>query len=146
MYLLKIKLRYVFITLFIIFMGWLLYAQEPIQAHIHSERYYQNIIAQKLNGTTEVILSDKTRIDIETTKDVIEVDFAQKWYEAVGQCAHYAFKTGKKPVIWLIKEQKYDDIHIQRCQALCNNGVGLKQNGHWIKIRLYVYDTTQPNQ
>jgi hypothetical protein len=109
----------------------------------HTEKYYQNIIAKQIGGQTEVILPDQTRIDIVTPTEAIEVDFAHKWYEAIGQSSWYSLKTGKQPVIWLIKENASDDIAIQRCQELCNNGVGILQKDKWVKIKVNIFDGTK---
>jgi hypothetical protein len=108
-------------------------------AHIHSEKYYQDKIAQEIHGQTEVVLEDNTRIDIATDTEVIEVEFAHKWYEAIGQSAHYAIMTGKKPVIYLIKESDFDNICIERCKKDIRQGIGVIQNGQWTKIRVIVY-------
>ena len=136
----------VFLILFIFFLP--LFAQQQTVTHQHPEKYYQNIIAKDIGGQTEVILPDKTRIDIVTPTKVIEVDFANKWYEAVGQTIHYAIQTGKKPTIWLIKETDADDKHIERCYAACEK-IRLLQTciacEHEIirKIEVYVYDVTK---
>ena len=39
---------------------------------------------------------DGTRCDILTDTHAIEVDFADKWAEAIGQSLKYATQTGKK--------------------------------------------------
>lgn len=85
------------------------------------ESYYQEQIQKITGGKREVILNDGTRVDILTQKDAIEVEFAHKWYEAVGQSLWYAHKTHKNPVIWLIVESSDDMKYVNRCKELCNN-------------------------
>ena len=43
----------------------------------------------------EVVMKDCTRCDILTATHAIEVDFARKWAEAIGQSLNYAMHTGK---------------------------------------------------
>lgn len=74
-------------------------------AHLHKESEYRDAWCI---GQTEVKLEDGTRADCITTNYAVEVDFAQKWAEGVGQALHYARITGKKPAILLIMEKETD--------------------------------------
>lgn len=74
-------------------------------AHLHKEAEYRDAWCM---GQTEVTLSDGTRADCVTTNYAIEVDFARKWAEGVGQTLHYAWLTGKKPALLLIVEKETD--------------------------------------
>ena len=60
-----------------------------------SERYYQEKLAREIGGRVEVVMKDGTRCDILTSSYAIEVDFAKKWAEAIGQSLNYAMHTGK---------------------------------------------------
>lgn len=75
------------------------------------EVYYQNLFAKDINGQTEVVLNDKASVDIVTDTYAIEVDFAPKWAESIGQCLYYGIMMNKKPGILLVvdgnKEQRY---------------------------------------
>ena len=62
---------------------------------------------------SEYKLKDNTRVDCLTDEYAVEVDFAKKWAEAVGQSLHYAEMTGKKPAIVLIAG-KSDSRHLDR--------------------------------
>jgi len=78
----------------------------------HSEKYYQEKYCPAGPDKTDVVLSDRTRVDCLTDEYAIEFDFANKWAESIGQSMHYALMTGKKPGIYLImenpvKDQKY---------------------------------------
>ena len=78
--------------------------------HLHKEKFYQNIFCKKINGVTEYVLDDKSRVDCLTTTYAIEVDFANKWAESIGQSLFYAIKTEKKPAVLLIMERGQKDI------------------------------------
>lgn len=54
----------------------------------------------------------------------VEVDFADKWAEAIGQSMHYARLTGKEPAVLLILEKKGDERYLQR----------LEQTAYWIRV------------
>ena len=75
-----------------------------------NEKYYQTRMCDTLEGEVEHILFDKTRVDCLTSEHAIEVDFAKKWAEGIGQALYYAEVTGKKPAVGLIVgegDQKY---------------------------------------
>ena len=78
------------------------------------EKVYQAEICTRLNGKTEVVNPDKTRIDCLTDEVAIEVDFAPKYAECFGQAALYASHTGKKPVCYLIINPKTGYRYIKR--------------------------------
>jgi len=65
-------------------------------------------------GQTEVKLEDGTRGDCITTNYAVEVEFAQKWAEGIGQSLHYARLTGKKPAILMIIEKETDWRYYKR--------------------------------
>jgi len=66
------------------------------------EKYYQGIFCRDFKGVIEYRHADGTRADCLTSTHVIEVDFAKKWYEAIGQSLFYAVATGKHAGIALI--------------------------------------------
>jgi len=71
----------------------------------------------------EVILSDGTRVDLVSEDHAIEVDWSQKWAEAVGQSLHYGYRMGKTPGIILIKKKETDEhlheAYLNRCKLSC---------------------------
>lgn len=69
---------------------------------LNSESYYQDIAAKKYNGQAEVTMPDGTRCDLVTEKHAIEVDFADKWAQAIGQSLNYAFQSNRRAGILLI--------------------------------------------
>ncbi len=77
--------------------------------HLHKEKVYQEHFCKAYGGITEYRLKDKTRVDCLLQDYAIEVDFAQKWAESIGQSLYYAVKTSRKPAILLIMEDKEKD-------------------------------------
>lgn len=83
----------------------ILFATTAHAAHLHKEAEYRDAWCM---GQTEVKLSDGSRADCVTTHYAIEIDFAQKWAEGVGQALHYARLTEKQPALLLIIEKESD--------------------------------------
>jgi len=81
-----------------------------------NEKWYQQRWCDQKEGKVEVRLKDKTRCDCLTSDYAIEVDFAHKWAEAVGQSLHYAKMTGEKAGILLIVEDENDKEHFSRLE------------------------------
>ena len=89
-------------------------------------------LAPGLDGRTEVRLFDDARVDILNSEYAIEVEWAKKWPEAIGQCQYYSIVTGKKPaVLLLIKDKKSELRYIHRCLVVCTK----------LDIKLLMYDT-----
>ena len=87
--------------------------------HLHREKVYQMYWAEKNNAVaTEYILPDKARVDIVTKEYAIEVDFAYKWAESVGQSLYYAEMMKLKPGIVLIVEDIKDFKLVFRLRVL----------------------------
>ncbi len=61
-----------------------------------------------------MVLSDRTRVDCLTATHAVEVEFAPKWAEAVGQSLHYASLTGKRAGIVLVLRSSRDSRHLTR--------------------------------
>lgn len=82
------------------------------------EKYYQNKFAEVIKGETEVVLEDRTRVDIVTKTHVIEVDFAEKWAESIGQSLHYEGMLGKQAGILLVIEGRKDERFLKRLMGV----------------------------
>lgn len=80
----------------------------------HREKCYQNFFAKRMNGTTEVLMPDNTRCDILTENLAIEVDFAPKWAEAIGQSLHYAKMVNRQAGIVIVIRKKIDHLHVKK--------------------------------
>ena len=64
-------------------------------------------------------LPNKTRVDCLTKEYAIEVDWAKKWAEGVGQSLYYSHMTNKKAAIALITSSK-DKRFIKRVEKIAN--------------------------
>lgn len=70
-----------------------------------------------MGGRIEVRLDDGTRVDCLTSEYAVEVEFAQKWAESIGQSLYYAERTGKKPGVLLIMG-KDDQRYLTRLETV----------------------------
>jgi len=77
------------------------------------ERDYQLPWCKAHNGAPHR-LPNGTQVDCLTATHAIEVDFASKFYEAIGQSLFYAMHTGKRAGILLIVDQPKDQRYIIR--------------------------------
>lgn len=66
----------------------------------------------------EVVMKDGTRCDILTPTHAVEVDFAKKWAEAIGQSLNYAMQTGKRPGVALIVLSPSDNKYVERVRKI----------------------------
>jgi len=82
------------------------------------EKHYQDIFAAQVGGRTEVTAGDGTRCDILTDSYAIEVDFARKWGEAIGQSLNYGFQFNRQAGIVLILEKPSDRKHLIRVNSI----------------------------
>lgn len=111
------------------------------------ESYYQEKFATYINGQKEVLLDDKTRVDVLTDTFAIEVDFAEKWSESVGQALYYAEKLNKKAGILLVVNGHQDDRFVQRLMTVAyKHGITVwimdYNNDSWGKVDVeikYIY-------
>jgi hypothetical protein len=106
------KKRLLFLSGLLLFFSFQLFSQHA------KEHFYQNYFAKSLNCKSEVILPDKSRVDILSDSFAIEVDFAHKWAEAIGQSLFYAKKTNRSAGILIIKSKPADSIYISRLYSI----------------------------
>ena len=109
-----------------------------MQSTAKTERYYQLKCNEVLQGKVEYRLSDATRVDILTEDLAIEVDFAKKYYEAIGQACHYAEMTERKPAILLIVREKYQEKYVEAAGRLCKS-TKIRVGGEDYHIVMMVY-------
>ena len=83
-----------------------------------SEKEYQAPWCTAQKGQQEVRLPDRTRVDCLTAEYAVEVEFANKWAEAVGQSLYYAFQTNKKAGIALIFRKDSDRKYWYRLNSV----------------------------
>ena len=63
-------------------------------------------------------MPDGTRCDILTDTHAIEVDFANKWAQTIGQSLNHAMQTGKKAGIVLVLKDRSDEKHLERLREM----------------------------
>ena len=110
-------------------------------------KYIDSTEYQKLLVGRERRLWDNTRVDILTDKWAIEVDWSEKWAEAIGQALWYASVTTMKPGICLLYKNLSKEVNnIYRCNTICAkhnielwlidtvNGIAILRTGERIKI------------
>ena len=76
-------------------------------AFARDEKSYQNTLCYGMSQA--VRLHDRTIMDCGTAKFAIEIDFSDKWAEAIGQAMHYAAVTERRPGVVLICKQGTSD-------------------------------------
>ena len=115
---LKKMTRLVIIFLIAAMCTWLCMEPSGEAKHLHPERWYQERWCKAHNGIMEYRLSDGTRVDCLTDEYAVEVEFAEKWAEAIGQALYYAAMTGRKPAILLIMERgERDRRYLERIRV-----------------------------
>jgi len=107
----------------IIFLTIILHAAAASAGHIYKESAYRDAWCR---GKTEVVLPDGTRADCLTSNYAVEVEFAPKWQQAIGQSLNYADQTGKRPAILMIIERDKDWRYFRKCRrTAAKNGISL---------------------
>ncbi len=97
-----------------------------------SEKELAKKYCDSIGGDAEVVLQDRTRVDCLTDRLAIEVDWANKWYEAIGQSLHYAMHTGRVAGVVLLTEEFSDTRYVQRARMLIEH--------YNLPIKLFVYN------
>lgn len=104
---------------------------------IEWNRYFNIVLQDTQNGT----LPDGSSVDILTSQTAWEVDWADKWKEAVGQSLFYSLSTGRAPGIWLLKRGMADDEYYLRCLLVVMH---LRSKGISVEFRVTdVHSTRQ---
>jgi len=80
----------------------LLLAGDQISSNQLTERNCVAYLSRLWNLQSEVRLWDGSRVDLMGDNIVIEVDWARKWAEGVGQATWYSIITGKTGVVVLL--------------------------------------------
>lgn len=85
------------------------------------ERDYQKYWCDKHGGQLEYRLEDGTRVDCLTRDFAVEVEFAHKWAEAIGQSLFYGRMTDRRPGIVLIMREKGDERFLKRLRKVAGD-------------------------
>jgi hypothetical protein len=83
-----------------------------------SEADYRDKWCGTARGQAEYTLEDRTRVDCLTDKYAVEVDYAPKWAEAIGQSLHYGIMTKRIPGIVIIVEDEKECKHVDKIKRL----------------------------
>jgi len=87
--------------------------------NLHHEKVYQEHFCKLFGGIMEYRLKDRTRVDCLIDTHAIEVDFAKKWAESIGQSLYYASQTSRKPAVLLIMEdEERDQKYLDRLEKV----------------------------
>jgi len=113
----KVFMKYLVLIFIIFFITYYFVPSEPEKRTKKNERYYQTKMCNHLGGQVEYLLVDKSRVDCLTEEYAIEVDWAKKWAEGVGQSLYYAHMTNRKPAIGLIVGKK-DKKHVKKLKSI----------------------------
>ena len=81
---------------------------------------YQQHWCKKHKGVLEYRLSDGTRVDCLTSEFAVEVEYAHKWAEAIGQSLFYAKMTDRNPGIVLIMAEKGNERFAKRLREVAS--------------------------
>ena len=111
-----LTMKKLIVSISLIFICMSIFGQKEKQL----EKYYQNLFAKSQDAITEFILTDRARVDILTDTFAIEVDFAHKWGESIGQSLFYAVMLDKKPGVLLIVDGKNDNVYLTRLMVVAN--------------------------
>lgn len=82
--------------------------------HFYKETVYQNYWCSQHNGIAEYKLADKSRVDCLLPDLAVEVDFARKRDECLGQALRYSAYTKKKAACLLIVEQEKEYKYVNQ--------------------------------
>lgn len=82
------------------------------------ELWYQKVWCEGKGGKVEERLDDGRRVDCLTKQHAIEMDFASKWPEAIGQSLDYGMLTKRQAGIVLILNSKSDIQHWERLKKV----------------------------
>lgn len=103
------------LIIFILFLAPIPSVNAQSKGRVYYEKDYQNYWCSANYGKTEYILDDKTRIDCLTENYAVEMDFANKWAESIGQSLYYAARTEKMPgVVLIVEDYQKDSKYLKR--------------------------------
>jgi hypothetical protein len=97
---------------------------EEVYGNEHDE---SRRLAIKYKAKREIVLPDGARCDLVNDQYAIEVDYAPKWAEAIGQSLYYASVLRRKPAIILLCDMN-SQRYVNRAKYVCaEHGITLFQ-------------------
>lgn len=100
-----------------------------------SEADYIQLVQRHLGGEIEVPVTDG-RVDIQTDIHAIEVEFAHKWKQAIGQALWYAHQTNLEAGIVLIMRSPAQ----QKYLVQLNSTLNYANLGHRVSVWVWPID------
>jgi len=104
----------------------LLGSQSLSRADYPSENEWAAANAERYNADDQSGLWDGTECDYITSTEAIEIDWAKKWAEAIGQSLYYSILLNKRPAIILLVKKgvgprlaALQKGYVYRCQTVC---------------------------
>jgi hypothetical protein len=96
-------------------------ASAPQQQEVELCRQLAPRLSKERGGkfTTEARLWDDTRVDLLSDEYAVEVDYAHKWAECIGQALYYGHVTDRQPVCLLLAAGATESQYVYRCQTVC---------------------------
>ncbi len=85
---------------------------------LHSELWYIQKWCKPRRGIERAVLNDGTKCDCMTDEYVVEVEYANRWKDAVGKALHYSLQTGKRSTIVLIIESPRGELYYKQLKML----------------------------
>jgi hypothetical protein len=82
------------------------------------EDHYRNLWCKQNQGRIEVIMPNKTRCDCVTPTYAVEIEFASRWLQSIGQALNYAEQTNLRAGIVLICQKPKDSRKFQALRGL----------------------------
>jgi hypothetical protein len=78
------------------------------------ETEWSKIIAEEKGGVAEFRLPDQSRVDVLTESTAYEVEWVEKWPEAIGQALFYGLSTDRAPgIILLMRGSKAEENYLE---------------------------------
>lgn len=105
---------------FLLIFSIILFAIPVSAKHQYLEKDYQKFWCNQRGGLIEYKLPDNTRVDCLLPDYAVEVDFASKVYESIGQALYYGIMTYRKPAILIIIEDSNCQKYINRLKIVAD--------------------------
>ena len=107
-------MKKIYVLLFILILGLPVFSKT-----LFYEKDYQRSWCESHNGSLEVVLPDKARVDCVTSTHAIEFDFAKKWGESIGQALYYAVILNKQAgIVLIIEKGQADEKYLARVKEV----------------------------
>jgi hypothetical protein len=87
-------------------------------AYAMSEAEYQKEWCAKHNGEIDYKTQDKTTVDCLTDTYSVELDYAEKWVQAMRKSSDHSLRTGKAPGVVLILQNSADEKHLFKLRKI----------------------------